>query len=165
MKVNGGFVEPQRRAWILVQKGFGLGEELAGGGQKLAFLRGVLPVQREGGQAQSNDEECRQDGDGSAAAAPVAADARRKEVAGAGAELDAVGDQDPASAWPPVHRSPHRARSLVSGLGSVRCTGGLEACAGVGAGGGESVATPQSCRGVPVLGPSFGGLLDLAAGP
>jgi hypothetical protein len=52
----------------------------------------------------------------------------------------------------------------VSGLDFVRRAHCLEVCAGVGARGGESVASPQSCRGVPVLGPSFGGLFDLAAG-
>src|SRR3954466_10495091 len=104
MKVYGDFVEPQGRAWVLVETGFGLGKKLAGGGQPLAFLGGTLLIccgalglDRDGGQAHSDDEQCRQDGDGSAAAAPVAADAGRQEVPGARAQLNAVGDHDPTS--------------------------------------------------------------------
>ena len=91
----GGFVESQSCARVSVETGFGLGEELAGGGKELAILRGTLLVEREGGQADSEDEKCRRDGDGSAAAASVAADAGPQKVPGAGAELDATRDPRP----------------------------------------------------------------------
>src|SRR4051812_20694729 len=126
MKVDGNFVEPQGRAWVLVETGFGLGEELAGGGDVLSVYRcGYSCIslgEGETGYAQREGEEQREAGeDGrSSAAAAVAADARRQEVPGAGAELDAVGDHDPASAWPRAHRSPGRARCRARGLGVGR---------------------------------------------
>src|SRR3954454_12399616 len=111
MDAYGGLVELQGRAWVLVEMSFGLGKELAGGGELLAFHRdtllvlcGALPVDRERRRAECEHQQHRQDGDRPAAAPPVAADAGRQEVPGAGAELDAVGDQDPSSAWPRAHR-------------------------------------------------------------
>jgi hypothetical protein len=85
MNVYCGFVESQGRAWVLIETGFGLGDELTGRGKELAILSGALPVKCEDGQAQREDEESGQDGDGSAAAAPVASDAYGQELSGSSA--------------------------------------------------------------------------------
>ncbi len=57
----------------------------------LLVFRGTLSIECDNGRAEREDEEHREDGDCSAAAATVAANAGVEEVPGAGAEFDAVG--------------------------------------------------------------------------